>query len=552
MTQLGPFLLGAPWALAALLALPVIWWILRATPPAPKDIDLPSLRILEGAEPREETPARTPWWVWLIRTLAVIAAILGLAQPVYAPGAKTEDAGASGPVLIVMDNGWPSAPRWGELMNAATATLDGAERDAPVHLLLTAPQQLNANPAERMSRTDAAKRISSLRPLAWNTDRKDALERLRASGLRPSRIFWASDGLDSGSGRAFAEDLAAIAPMTVFAAPPRGPAAITAITSETDSVSVTLRRADPDGTERAFVSAMTLDGSALATAEVSFDGGATEAQADFTIPAAALARIARFAVTGRQGAGTVWLWDSADRSRRVGLVGAGADAQPLLSDMHYVRKALEPFASITEGDIETLVAESPDAIILTDVGQILPEDAERLAKWVEEGGALIRFAGRAPCRAGRRFAARAAAPVFARPWRGARLGRAAGAGALPGDVALFRPHRTGGCARDAASACPSGSGPCDTYLGAPCRRVAPRHRGHPRHRHDHPLPHHGGAGLGEPCLFQCLLADAAPVHRGWPRRVDRRRRRRLHAEADPRRLWPPLCARPGRRAAEGR
>ena len=75
MTALGPFLLGAPWALAALIALPVLWWILRATPPAPKDIELPSLRILEGAEPQEETPARTPWWVWLIRTLAVLAAI---------------------------------------------------------------------------------------------------------------------------------------------------------------------------------------------------------------------------------------------------------------------------------------------------------------------------------------------------------------------------------------------------------------------------------------------------------------------------------------------
>ena len=99
MTALGPFLLGAPWALAALIALPVLWWILRATPPAPKDIELPSLRILEGAEPQEETPARTPWWVWLIRTLAVLAAIIGLAQPVYAPGAQNNTAEGSGPVL---------------------------------------------------------------------------------------------------------------------------------------------------------------------------------------------------------------------------------------------------------------------------------------------------------------------------------------------------------------------------------------------------------------------------------------------------------------------
>jgi hypothetical protein len=393
MTALGPFLFGAPWALAALIALPVIWWILRATPPAPKDVELPSLRILEGMEPKEETPARTPWWVWLIRTLAVTAAILGLSQPVYAPGARTESVEGSGPLLIVIDNGWPSASRWSELVNAATATLDAGSRDMPVHLLLTTPQQLNNDPAERLSTADAAKRISSLRPQAWSTDRADAIDRLDDSGLKPSRIFWASDGLENAGGRAFAADLSARAPLTVFAAPPHAPAAITRLNSETDSVSVTLRRVDTRGEERAFVSALTLDGSALATSEATFADGANEASADFTIPAAALARIARFAVTGRQGAGTVWLWDSSDRSRRVGLVDAGAVAQPLLSDMHYVRKALEPFASITEGTVETLVAESPDAIILTDVGQILPEDEERLADWVENGGALIRFAG---------------------------------------------------------------------------------------------------------------------------------------------------------------
>ncbi len=393
MTALGPFLLGSPLALAALIALPVIWWILRATPPAPKQAELPSLRLLEGAVPREETPARTPWWVWLIRTLAVIAAILGLAQPVYAPGAKSAEAGEQGPVLIVIDNGWPAAPRWTELTNAADATLDAGGRDTAMHLLLTAPQQLNADPAERLSKADLAKRIATLRPQPWATDRTDALKRLDASGLKPARIFWASDGLENGGGAAFAAELAKRAPLTVFAAPAEGPVAITGLSAQTDAVTVRLARADGRGSARAFVSAQTRDGSAIASAEVRFEEGAREATANFQIPAAALARVARFNVTGRSGAGTVWLWDSVDRTRRVGLVDQGTAAQPLLSDMHYIRKALEPFASISSGDIETVVATSPDAIILADVGQIPAEDTARLTAWVESGGALIRFAG---------------------------------------------------------------------------------------------------------------------------------------------------------------
>lgn len=393
MTTLGPFLLGAPLALFALLALPLIWWVLRATPPAPKQAELPSLRLLEGAVPIEETPARTPWWVWLIRTLAVVAAIIGLSQPVYAPGAKAGELAEQGPILIVIDNGWPSAPRWTELTNAASATLDAGSRDTAVHLLLTAPQQLNADPAERLSKADLDKRINTLRPQAWGTDRADALKRLDASGLKPARIFWASDGLENGGGTAFAADLAARAPLTVFAAPAEGPVAITGLSAETDAVTVRLARAESHGTARAFVSAQTRDGSAIASAEVVFEAGAREAAAQFEIPAAALARVARFNVTGRSGAGTVWLWDSVDRTRRAGLVDEGTAAQPLLSDMHYIRKALEPFASISSGDIDTVVATSPDAIILSDVGQIPAAEVEVLTKWVEAGGALIRFAG---------------------------------------------------------------------------------------------------------------------------------------------------------------
>jgi hypothetical protein len=239
VTAIGPFLLGAPLALFALLALPLIWWVLRATPPAPKDAELPSLRLLEGAKPEEETPARTPWWVWLIRTLAVIAAILGLSQPVWAPGAQNTEAGG-GPLLIVMDNGWASAPRWSELTNAASATLDAGDRDGAVHLLLTAPRQLNADPAERLSRADMAKRLASLEPQPWATDRADALARLDASKLAPARIFYASDGLETEGGAAFAAALAARAPLTVFAAPPEGPAVITGIAAQANGVTVRL------------------------------------------------------------------------------------------------------------------------------------------------------------------------------------------------------------------------------------------------------------------------------------------------------------------------
>ncbi len=390
--SLGPFLFGAPLALFGLIALPVIWFILRATPPSPKEAELPSLRLLDDVDPREETPARTPWWVLLLRFAAATAAIIGLALPVYAPGAQPGEA-TSGPVMIVIDNGWESAERWSELRNAAASTMDGEARDTAAHILLTAPRILNVDPAERLTRSEVEARIRSLEPLPWPVDRDDALQRLQASGVAPGRIVWLSNGLDPQSAGDFARALMSKAPLTIYAAPPRGPATISGLSADAEGVELRLHRASAAEPSSNYVSALTLDGSALATADAVFAAGETETQARFSLPPAALSRISRFRVTGAATAGTVWLWDSADRSRRVGLVSGDATAQPLLSDMHYIRKALEPFATITESDLSRLIEDDPDAIILTDIGQIDSDVRGDLITWIEEGGALIRFAG---------------------------------------------------------------------------------------------------------------------------------------------------------------
>src|ERR1700694_3330403 len=113
MLALGSLAFASPWLLAALAALPVIWWLLRVTPPAPRRIAFPAIRLLLGLVPREETPARTPWGVILLRT--VIA-------------------------TVVIDDGWAAARDWSRRQAALLGILSEAEReDRPVVVVTTAP-----------------------------------------------------------------------------------------------------------------------------------------------------------------------------------------------------------------------------------------------------------------------------------------------------------------------------------------------------------------------------------------------------------------------------
>lgn len=389
--NIGPLLFLQPLALLGLLSLPILWILLRATPPEPKRFAFPSLALMDDLKPDEETPARTPLWLLLLRMAALALAILGFARPTWSPGQQADLSGAS---LIVVDDGWSSAERWRDIIRTATAAIDEtADAGAPVHLLFTAPREIARDPTETLDAESARAILRNARPVAWLPDRAAALKQLQDSGLKPGRIVWATDGFNHDSAAEFARGLAAIAAADVRITRPRNAFAITSADSSAEGARVVVVRPIAAGPATADIIAETAEGASIASTRITFDSGSTTAQGLFGIPAAALNRVARFRIAGSPSAGAVWLWDDSARRPHVGLADTRDEAQPLLSEHYYVRKALQPYAQLTERPLADLLETPVDAIILGDRGSISEALADALEEWVDDGGVLIRFAG---------------------------------------------------------------------------------------------------------------------------------------------------------------
>src|SRR6185436_19385011 len=103
MITIGSIGFMQPWILAALVALPAIWWLLRMTPPSPQVVVFPPTRLLKDLESSEETPAHSPWWLTALRMLLAAVIILALARPVLRTDPQALPAG--GPVLLLVENG---------------------------------------------------------------------------------------------------------------------------------------------------------------------------------------------------------------------------------------------------------------------------------------------------------------------------------------------------------------------------------------------------------------------------------------------------------------
>ena len=407
MLHLGALAFASPWMLLGLAVLPAIWWLLRISPPLPKRVRFPAIRLLIGLAHEEETPAHTPLWLLILRSVLAALIVFALANPFWNPAPKVA---GSGPLLIVVDNGWAAAPRWRDRANAIDALLIEARRDnRPVLVLGTAPTD-TAVDLSFSSADDAAARGRALQPLPIDADRMALAARLEKTTSIPAdgaQIVWLTNGLDMGNASAFSARLSRIAGrhgLEVIEPRPDDVAyALLPPATKGNDFVATVLRADAARQRSASLRALAADGSLVSEINFGFAAGKHSAAARFELPLELRNRIARLDIAGENSAGAVSLIDERWRRRTVGLVSGTPieKAQPLLSDLYYLRRALEPYAEVrtpsgergAKSEVADLLSSPLSVLVLADVGNLTGADHDAIAQWVENGGVLIRFAG---------------------------------------------------------------------------------------------------------------------------------------------------------------
>jgi len=427
---------AAPLLLVALIALPILWWLLRAVPPAPIRRRFPGVALLIGLKDDDSQTDKTPWWLLLLRILAVAAAIIGFAGPVLNP---PEESVAEGPLLVLMDASWASGRDWPARQDRARALIEEAGRDArPVALVqLTDLPPVGDVPFQAANSWLA--RLDNLEPAPFAPDMAAALE--WAEALEGGyQTFWFSDGLDHPGRGALSDVLTGAGDVVAFQGG-RDVLALGPARFEDGLIRLPAHRAQNGAARDVTVEAYGLDPAGierqLARETLSFGAGGDAAELELALPPELRNRISRFQIAGERSAGAVSLTDDALQRRAVGLLAGAADqeGQELLSPLHYLRQALAPTADLLEVGLSDLLLASPDVIILADVATLAPEESEGLQDWVDRGGMLVRFAG--PRLAGSDIARESLDPLL--PVRLREGGRTVGGAMSWGEPKALRP-----------------------------------------------------------------------------------------------------------------
>lgn len=401
----GALTFDMPWLLAASALLPLLWLILRVTPPATRKLVFPAASLLAGIGELRPKSARTPFWLLLLRMAAIALLVIGFSGPNWRINAGI-GAGLDGAeaVLIVMDAGWPAAPDWQARQRKAVDIAQSAG-SRPVGILFA--DDTHAGPVTYGTSAEAIRRIRAARPVAWRSGlpapAADILSLTPQSGLAS---FWLSDAvenradaawvpvlqqrgsfavidfrqatyrlsLDAGAGRV------PVLEVTRFGGDPAAP-----------PPEVLAIGPDPQGTER-VLSRIPLGQPAIADTGAG-GGAALRWSAPVDLPIEIRNRIRRFEIEGIASSGAVALADTRTSRPKIAITGhfAPDEAPRLLDPAHYLRNATEGFSDIVEGTITEVLQTAPDVVVLID--SVLPADEAQLTRWVQDGGRLIRFSG---------------------------------------------------------------------------------------------------------------------------------------------------------------
>ncbi|MBR3369109.1 MAG: DUF4159 domain-containing protein [Rhodobacteraceae bacterium] len=394
MITFGPVGFATPALLLALMALPLLWWLLRAVPPAPVVRRFPGVALLIGLKDETSESDRTPWWLLLLRALGIAALILAFAGPVLNPQPARD---GTGPVLVLTDASWASARDWPQRQARMRDIVTEAGR-AGRPVAVVALTDLPAGTLTFRAADHWLERLPALAPAPYVAD----AENLQAwLGAQPDMFdtYWLSDGLNHPYRPALLDALQGRGDVTVFEtsrpvlalSPPVLQDGVVQITAHRPAglggqdIQIIAAGRDPAGVERVLASGMT-----------GFAEGATTARVDLTLQPELRNRISRFQIAGERSAGAVALTDDALQRRKVALLTGreGREGLDLLSPFLYLRQALGPVSELVESaSVDDLLLTAPDALILVDIAQVSEVESAQILDFVNDGGLLLRFAG---------------------------------------------------------------------------------------------------------------------------------------------------------------
>ena len=384
-----------PWILLLALLMPILWWIMRITPPRAKTIIFPAFFLLKDLKGEASSTAHAPWWMVLLRTSLLLAFIIAFSEPIINPSTDIV-LPKKGTVLLVVDNNWASAFNWQQRISKVKDYINYAKINGNnVNIISTSKSDKTANldVYGAMLAEEALRVVDVIKPQPWEADYNLTSEQIN----NVIRNISVGKAVFFGSGLYAPKEFLNLFDEMVVDNKINTPYLLKLNSSNIDEFSFTLMRA-AESLYETKVTLVASDASSniLDELELDFPKGREKINFKWDISSEFRKRLSTIEVKGYKSAASTILFKHINNNYVAGVAineKIEDDKRDLLSDYYYIREALNTKSKVETDIISNLLKKKLSVIFLSDSIKLTSEDKTNLKEWVENGGFLVRFAG---------------------------------------------------------------------------------------------------------------------------------------------------------------
>jgi len=390
--SLAKISLQSPEYLWALLAVPMLWWLLRLIPPDAVRRRFPSLRLLQNLPRLRPQTAFTPFWLLILRGIIMLLFVFAFAAPIWSDG-DMDLPPPDQPIILLFDNCWAAVPNFQAMEEKALSILDPLPPEQNIAVLVACPTGADPLISQGVVPVPRARAlIRHIKPSDEIADWPRILRALQTLELAPiANITLISSGLMYHDDLArLLQELAAYDQASIALPPEIHLPVILSATTDGQQVHAEVLRFTDIGTSLYDIIARDKNGYTLALDKIQIPDGARSQSLTLSIPPEALREILTLGIPG-MGMLAQLFWQAPEIPTRIGLV-ANDIVNSFTNPNRYINAALADKTQLVIDGWPALLGQDL-SVIISAVPELPPEHLNAIAEWLQQGGRLIRFAG---------------------------------------------------------------------------------------------------------------------------------------------------------------
>jgi len=387
------------YALLGLLALPLVFFIVKLFPPTPKKFFFSSFFLINKIEKVSVTKKKFPLWLIIFRIILITLIILFFCKPYLNISENKNSTETVKNYIIVADIGWSISKEWDKFKNIVNAISIEAEKQNK-KIIFYHSNSKNYNKPKVFETTQSINQyLNKINPVPWQFENSNFKEIIKQNNnFENNKTFFIYSKFDRKNYNEQIKDLDFIYKKVknkILIDPVESIIYLKNVSISKESVIFEVSRHAQSKIPTEFsVRITSINNQIVFKKKFVLEQNQTIFYFNEKFPLKVLNQIHKIEIVEQNHAGAKYYFDDYSKKKKIGLYTENTQYREnfLLSPLYYLEKSLEKDNILKVGNLDQLIKFDCSVIIIPDKGKIPKKDHLKLNNWLTKGGTIIRFA----------------------------------------------------------------------------------------------------------------------------------------------------------------